>query len=563
VTRSHSRTAIGADHDPARLTLGRFLGDVAELHSERIAVVCGERRITFAQLRAGAEALARGLVGVGVVKGARVGLLLPNAAEWIEALFACGLVGAVAVPINTFATRIERDHMLRHGDVSVLLHSRRLLKRDYLEELRAEHPELERGRPGPIRCAALPQLRRVFCVDVEPCAGGAVGSWDELRAAGSDVPPELVAGLCDEVHPSDEALIIYTSGSMALPKGVLHVQRTPVLQGLRFAELMELEPDDRLWTAQPFFWTAGIAMSLIPCLAAGSTLLLQSHFDPGAALELIERERATTLLAWPHQYKAMAEHPDARRRDLSSLAKVEVRSPLREFVGKEKPEWGPMGYGLTETFTISTSLSSKEAIALGPGTFGPPLPGVQLRIVDPATGRELPPGEPGEIAVKGTVLMRGYYKVEPERWQDAEGWFHSGDAGWIDASGHLQWTGRIDDMIKTGGANVSPLEIERALDSLPALRASRAVGVPHPTLGQALVLCAILAEGASVSEDEVRSHLRARLSTYKLPRRVLFFAAGELDLTGNQKIRVEPLRAAALARLGAERAVIEGHAYGA
>jgi acyl-CoA synthetase (AMP-forming)/AMP-acid ligase II len=501
-------------------------------------------------------------VGAGVVKGARVGLLLPNGPEWIEAFFACALLGAVAVPINTFATPAERDHMLRHGDVSVLLLARRLLKRDYLQELAEDHPELAPGRPAPLRCAALPQLRRIFCTDVEAPAGGAVGSWDELRALGSDVSPELVAELRDAVHPSDEAVLIYTSGSMALPKGVLHVQRTPVLQAWNFVALLELEAD-RIWTAQPFFWTAGIAMSLLASLASGSTLLLQSHFDPGGALELMERERATAILAWPHQHNALAEHPEARRRDLSSLSKVEVRSPLREVLGIDSPPWGPEGYGLSETFTLSTVLPSKAALELGPGVSGRPLPGVQLRIVDPETGRELPRGEPGEIAVKGALLMRGYYKVEPERWQDADGCFHSSDAGWIDADGLLHWTGRIDDMIKTGGANVSPLEIERALEALPQLRAARAVGVPHPALGQALVLCAVRADGADIGEEAVRSHLRAHLSAYKLPRRVLFFTPGELDLTGNQKIRVEPLRAAALERLAAERAVIEGHAYAA
>jgi fatty-acyl-CoA synthase len=469
----------------------------------------------------------------------------------------------VAAPVGTcFASSAERDHILRHGDVSVLLLDRRLLKRSYLDELCADHPGLASGRPGAIRAAALPQLRRVFCLGLEG-KQGAVESWADLLAAGSDVPPELVAALADEVHPSDDAVIIYTSGSTALPKGVLHAQRTPVLQAWRFAQHMRLDAE-RVWTAQPFFWTAGIAMSLGATLASGSTLLLQPYFDPGAALELMERERATMAHAWAHQHKSMAEHPSARQRDLRSLAKLGSYSPLRELAGIEKNEWGSeSSYGLPETFTLAASIPFDSPHEVREQTSGRALPGVQLRIVDPETGAPLPPGEHGEIAVKGMVLMRGYYKVEPERWQDAEGYFHCSDGGSIDAEGYLHWTGRIDDLIKTGGANVSPLEIDRALEELPALRAARSVGVPHPTLGQAIVLCAVRAEGGSIGEDEVRSYLRPRLSAYKLPRRVLFFEAGELELTGNQKIRVGPLRAAALARLGAERAVIEGHTYGA
>jgi acyl-CoA synthetase (AMP-forming)/AMP-acid ligase II len=551
---------ISAGQDPARLTLGRFLRDVAERYAGRTAVVWEDRRIGYAELREGAEALARGLVAAGVVKGARVGLLLPNSPEWIEAFYACGLVGAVAVPVNTFATRPERDHILRHGDVSLLLVQRQLLGHAYLDELVADHPELASEGTGAIRCRALPQLRRVFCLGLE-VRRGAVETWDDLLAAGADVAPELVDALCDEVHPSDDALVIYTSGSTALPKGVLHVQRTPVLQGWRFAQQMGLDAD-RIWTAQPFFWTAGIAMSLGASLASGSTLLLQPYFDAGAALELMERERATTAHAWPHQHKALAEHPTARQRDLSSLYRLDASSPLRELAGIEEACSHP-GYGLSETFTIVASIPSSAPLALRQGTSGRPLPGERIRIVDPATGRERPRGAHGEIAVKGTALMRGYYKVEPENWQDADGYFHSGDGGWIDAEGYLHWTGRIDDLIKTGGANVSPLEIERALDTLPGLRAARAVSVPHPTLGQAIVLCAVRAEGSAIGEDEVRSYLRSRLSTYKLPRRVLFFAGGELELTANQKIRVAALRDAALARLDAEHAVIDGHTYGA
>jgi acyl-CoA synthetase (AMP-forming)/AMP-acid ligase II len=227
-------------------------------------------------------------------------------------------------------------------------------------------------------------------------------------------------------------------------------------------------------------------------------------------------------------------------------------------------DWGPGGsYGLSETFTIAAAIPSDSPFELRRTTSGRALPGVEIRIVEPQTSRALPVGEHGEIAVKGMVLMRGYYKVEPEQWQDADGYFHTGDGGWIDAEGYLHWTGRIDDLIKTGGANVSPLEIDRALEEFAELRAARAVGVPHPVLGQVIVLCAVRAQDSSVAEDDVRGYLRARLSAYKVPRRVLFFDPGQLELTGTQKIRVGPLREAALARLAAERAVIEGHAYGA
>jgi fatty-acyl-CoA synthase len=325
---------------------------------------------------------------------------------------------------------------------------------------------------------------------------------------------------------------------------------------------MGLSPDDRVFTAQPFFWTAGICMSLGATLASGGCLILAERFDPGRALELIESERATTIHAWPHQDKAMAEHPDAARRDLSTVRHVEFSSPLAKLAGIEKDEWGTYGsYGLSETFTIASSIPASAPAELRESTSGRVLPGNALRVVDPQSGAPLARGEKGEIALKGATFMRGYYKVEPERYLDADGFFHTQDGGWIDEDGYLHWTGRLSNLIKTGGANVSPLEIEGALAEESSLRVSMAVGVPHPTLGEAVVLCAVPAAGASPDRDALEATLREKLAAYKVPRRILFFSADELEFTGNQKIQVGPLREKTLARLAAEGAEIAGHRY--
>jgi fatty-acyl-CoA synthase len=190
---------------------------------------------------------------------------------------------------------------------------------------------------------------------------------------------------------------------------------------------------------------------------------------------------------------------------------------------------------------------------------------MSLRILDPKTGTVLAPGEKGEIAVKGATLMQGYYKVDPAIYFDADGYFHTQDGGWIDEDGYLHWTGRLSNLIKTGGANVSPMEIERAVPASDDLRVALAVGVPHPVLGEAIVLCAVRAAGATIDEDareaELRACLREKLAAYKVPRRVIFFDAADLDYTANQKIQVGPLRDAVLARLQRERVEIDGVRY--
>jgi fatty-acyl-CoA synthase len=558
--------------DGSRYTWGRCLDDVAARHGDRSALGVQSEpgaawdETSFRELRARARALARGLIGAGVVKGARVAVLMANGPEWVVASFAVGLVGGVLVPVNTFATPAERDYILRHSDASLLLLQGGMAKRNFLAELSERHREIARADPGRLRCPALPHLRRIVCLDAAAVAGlGQTGieTEAELLSLGGDVPDELLDAAAAEVHPADDGVLIYTSGTTAHPKGVLHMQRAPVIQSWRFGEDMALVPEDVVLTAQPFFWTAGIAMSLGASLAVGARLITEPVFDAGRFLALIESERVTALHAWPHQEKAMAEHPDLPGRDLSSLRKIEFASPLAGAAGITRDNWGTYGsYGLSETFTLASSLPASAPAAQRSGTSGRPLPGTALRIVDPDSGVPLErAGEKGEIAVKGLTFMRGYTKVEPELYLDEEGFFRTQDAGSLDADGYLHWSGRLSNVIKTGGANVSPLEIEAALADHEAIRLAAAVGVPHPVLGEVIVLCAVRASGSEIDEEAIREGLRGRLAAYKVPKRVLFLEADELQFTANQKLQLGPLRELVLERLRAEGAEIEGVRY--
>lgn len=258
----------------------------------------------------------------------------------------------------------------------------------------------------------------------------------------------------------------------------------------------------------------------------------------------------------------MAEHPDAQTRDLSSVFRVEFSSPLAALAGVKTDEWGTYGsYGLSETFTLASALPASASAELRAETSGQPLPGMLLRIVDPETGAPLARGEKGEIAVKGATFMKGYAKVDPQLYIDAEGYFRTQDGGHFDAEGYLHWSGRLSNLIKTGGANVSPLEIEAVAAQQPGLRTALAVGVPHPTLGEAIVLCAVPSEGTVVDVDALQSALREKLAAYKAPRWILVFEASELSFTGNQKVQVGPLREAAQARLERDRVEIAGFRY--
>jgi acyl-CoA synthetase (AMP-forming)/AMP-acid ligase II len=530
------------------LTHGRFIAQVAERYPANEALVFGDRRLTYAQLHDEVRAFGKGLLALGVTKGAKVAVMLGNRPEFVVAAYGSALVGAVAVPVSTLAAADERDYILGHCDAAVLVTQASLLDRRFVDELVADHPGIGDAEPGRISVAAFPHLRRVVCVGA-PSGRPSVEGWDDVVAAGAAVADDVLDAAAASVVPSDDALIIYTSGTTAHPKAVLHRHRGPVVQSWRWREQLALDPSDRVWSPFPFFWTAGLAFVLGGTLASGACFVCQEAFDPGEALELLERERITTVHTFPHSAAALVEHEDAPKRDLSSLRRVAQDSALRRLARIEGDPGDPRAaYGLTETFTICTSIPSNSPIELRETTHGVTLPGMAIRIVDPDSGEPLGMGETGEIAVRGVTLMRGYYKVDPEECFDEDGWFRTKDSGHVDEAGYLHWHGRLSGLIKTAGANVSPAEVEAAVANWGRLKLGSVVGVPHPRFGEAVVLCAVRSLDP-VSAEDITGHLRGVLASYKVPRRVLFFDDEELTYTGSQKVRLEDLRSLAARRV--------------
>lgn len=545
--------------DASRYTWGHFIEDVAARHGDRTVLRFEGRDISANQLLAESRALAKALATLGVSKGMRVAVHMANRPEFAVASFAVAMLGAVLAPVNTFTTRDEREYILRHSDSAVLLFQRHLLKYDFLEELFEILPELAEGK-RPLYCDRTPQLRHAVAFGLDNNSGQ-VRAWDDFIAGGTDFPDAVLDAMIAEVHPADDGCIIYTSGTTSRPKGVLHMQRAAVIQSWLIADEMRFTPEDRVWTTYPFFWSAGICMALGATIGAGATLVLQETFEPGAALQCLVDEKANATQAWPHQAKAMAEHPLYRELDLSHIDKEVYR--LQPDIQPEEDLWGTQGsFGMTETFTFTANLPADAPVELRNGTSGKLRAGMTVRILDPETGEPLPDGEEGEIAVKGLTLMRGYYKVDPEATLDADGFYHSADGGFLDADGYVHWNGRLSNLIKTGGANVSPMEIEESLLGFPNMRTGIPFGAPHPTLGEVIVLCAVAIEGSILDESEILAFLKEKLATYKLPKKVLMFTEAELDFTGNQKIQVNKLIDKALARLRDEAIEIDGVNYG-
>jgi acyl-CoA synthetase (AMP-forming)/AMP-acid ligase II len=539
---AESEAGIGA------LTLGGLLAETWAAHRELEAVAARASddsltRWTYDDLWRESRRYAKGFLATRVGRGTRVGLLAPNSAEWLAAAFGAVMCGGVLVPFSTFATGEELDQLLAHSGVSVLV-AQSGFARSPLEALAVDVPGLLGG--GSVYSARFPFLRSVYDFD---------SSISDLLAAGDAVSDEVLDAAIAAVTPADDAVVIYTSGSTELPKGVLHAHRSPALQSWRFASRQRLLPGDRVYSAFPFFWTAGFAMVLGSTLAAGGCLCVAETFAPEEALRTMQDEKVTVVHVWPHHSAQIRDCPTNADFDISTVRNDPQRfRPAKE--GAEQVTLGSSraGYGMSETFTIVTSApvdSSREILDESNGFL---LPGNSMRILDPLTGELLGPGQEGEILVKGTTMMRGYVGLPAEAAFDEDGFFHSGDTGYVDDRGLLHWTGRVTELIKTGGANVSPVELETLLARHPGLLEAAVVGVPDDLLGEVVVACVVARPGAEVDEDVVRVYVKDHLSSFKVPKRVLFFAEGELPSTGSDKVQHAELRRVALGRLAAESA---------
>lgn len=520
------------------LTLGGLLEEIAERYFDHEAVVfddplaAGETvRWTYADLRAAVRSIARACVADGVAPCDRVGIIMGNRPQALAAIFAAASIGAVAVPMSTFSPPPELAHMLEVAEVSVVLTQSSLLTRRFGDDVAALQPEL-------------PALRSIAVVGES--------SWSAFLERGARVSDDELDRRRDAVQPDDPALVIFSSGTTSAPKGMLHTNRAPAQQLWVQADIFGRHERTRMWTALPLFWTAGFNTAVGATLAAGGCWVAQETFDPGEALVLLARERVTEPYTLPHQTGALEEHPDWEATDLSAMTCVFGKSAFARHPSvRGDTNWTtPVGYGLSETCAFVFAHPSSASREAKRRSLGRLVPGARLRIVDPDSGELLGVDEIGEIAVAGPTLMLHYLGRTPEECFDADGFFHTGDTGHIDADGEVHFDGRRTEMIKTGGANVSPAEIEVALRACPPVKLSRVLGVPDDRLDEIVLACVELKAGETATEDDIRGFLRERVASYKVPKRVLFFDEGEIPMTASAtKVRDAELMELVRARL--------------
>jgi acyl-CoA synthetase (AMP-forming)/AMP-acid ligase II len=508
---------------PFTPTSGELARAAAERFGDKTLAVLGDERLTYADADRDSARLAKGLLASGIGKGARLGLLAPNSPAWIVGWLAATRIGAVTALLNTYAKTKELAWVLRHADVQLLLTVDRFLGNDYVERLEAAVPDLAAQPPERMLVASHPFLRSVWMLRGEP--PGWAGSVDQLAARGDAVDDSLLRECEAEITPADPMVVVYSSGSTSDPKGAIHSHGAVVRHAHNLWQMRDLIADDVLYTPMPLFWVGGFSFTLIAAMHAGATLVFEEQFEPGATLELIERERVTQVLGWPHMAKALIDHPTFKERDLSSIRGGSYAALLPQDLQADAEVPRANSLGMTETLGPHTFDSKDNPLPPDKeGSFGFSVPGVEHKIVDPVTLEDCPVGQNGELWLRGYSLMLGLHKRERAEVFTADGWYRTGDGGYFDEDGHFYFTGRMGDLIKSAGMNITPRDVELVLEAMPEVAMAFVCGVDADERGQDVVAAIALRPGETLDEEEARKRVKEEIASYKVPRHIAVFS---------------------------------------
>lgn len=526
-------------------TLGAMLRNSAASRADADALVFPDQRRSHGGLNASARDWAKALIALGVKPGENVGILLTTRPEFVEALFGIAMAGAVAVPINARYQPGELAYLVKDADLVALITTGKVADSlDFAERLYKALPSLSAASdPMHLDLPEAPRLGEIICID-EPTPHQLV-SKSRALSAGAAVPDAEVDRRIDSTDPQATALILYTSGTTANPKGCMIRHRGIVGNSRNLARRYKMEAGDRFWSPLPIFHIAGI-LPMVAVLDRGGSYLTIPSFDAGVALDMLEKEQATH--AYPCFVTIMQdllEHPKFATTDLSSVRLMNSNFAvqpawIRDKMSQAMPHTIQVGtYGLTEgSGTICTSRPD-DPYELRTGRLGVPLDEWEVRIVDPETGQECAVGEKGEIVARGPNMLAGYYNA-PEKNAEAirDGWLYTGDIGSFDEHGHIMFHGRTKDMLKVGGENVAAVEIEAVLQSHSAVKLAQVVGIPHPRYVEVPAAFVELAKGATTSEDELIAYCDGKLARFKIPRHVRFVSEWPMSTSKIQKFRL-------------------------
>ena len=531
----------GASPDPLLgETIGENLRRIAATHPGREALVDvpSQRRWTYAQLDSGTDTLARGLVAQGIEAGDRVGIWSPNCAEWVLLQYATAKAGVVLVNINPAYRSHELGYVLRQSGVRLLVSAESFKTSNY----RAMVEEVSGDLDG---------LERVIYLGSP--------EWDALLAAGAhgaeggaDPLAEREAGLAFD----DPINIQYTSGTTGFPKGATLSHHNILNNGFFIGEGCRYTEADRVCIPVPFYHCFGMVLGNLACTTHGACIVIPSPgFEPGAALDAVQRERCTSLYGVPTMFIAELALPGFASYDLSTLRTgIMAGSPcpvevMKRVISEMHMTEVTICYGMTETSPVSTQTQADDDTDRRVSTVGRVHPHVEVKIIDPETGRVVPRGTPGELCTRGYSVMLGYWDDEEQTRGaiDAARWMHTGDLAVMDDAGYLNIAGRIKDMVIRGGENIYPREVEEFLYGHPAIEDVQVIGVPDAKFGEELCAWVKLRPGQTLTLEELREFCTGKIAHYKIPRYLRI--TGEFPMTVTGKVQKYKMREVSVAEL--------------
>ncbi|MFJ8243656.1 AMP-binding protein [Peribacillus asahii] len=525
------------------VTIGQLLEQTARVSGDKEAVVYHDLglRYTYREFEKLCREVARGFMSLGIEQGDHMAIWATNKPEWLISQFSTAKMGGVLVTVNTNYRRSELEYLLQQSDATTIILMEEYRGHSFIETLYEVVPELRESKPGQLQSKRLPKLKNVIVLGENRYPG--TYSWDDVLKGKADVTEEMLDERMSNQSPSDVINMQYTSGTTGFPKGVMLTHSNLVNNGLNIAACMKLTNEDRLCIPVPFFHCFGCVLGTMACVSVGATMVPLEEFNPSDVLRTVAAEKCTGLHGVPTMFIAELNLDDFASYDVSTLrtgimagsnCPIEVMKNVVEKLGMSEIT---ITYGQTESSPGITMTRTDDPIELRVSSVGRALPNVEVKIVDPTTGEEVPSGTQGELCTRGYHVMKGYYK-NPEATQEAidhEGWLHTGDLAVMDENGYCKITGRLKDMIIRGGENVYPREVEEFLYQHPAILDVQVVGVPDKKYGEAVMAWIILKEGETLTEEEVKEYCKGQISHFKIPRYVQF--TKEYPMTASGKIQ--------------------------
>lgn len=546
-------TAMPAHLD---MTLPEVARQAAQQWPERAALRYHGETITFAEQYQRICQMARGLSNLGIGPGDHVATLIGGRPEWFYASYAISLLGAVIVPINVTFRQRELDHVLRCADVKALITMDEFRGTDYVALFQELLPGLAQAAPGFLHSQEYPCLRTVITLSPEGREHAGCFDFDQVLRSGARYQEREIEAWHNRLEPQDPSYILFTSGSTAFPKPALRSHGSNVaLAHHLYSACFRTRPEDVMLGLSPFYHVGGCIYTTLGNGLAGACVVLMDFFEPGEALRLIREEGVTCLGGFDTHYRTLSAHPDFATTDVSAVDRIMLACGPQWYDKVREFGFGSVSvshhYGFTEGTSVAMPREEDDE-TVRKNSNGRPFPGCEVKVLDPESGRECAPDEPGELCVRGWALFLGYYKMPEETANsfDQDGFFHSGDYGWKDRAGNVYYRGRFKQMVKTGGENVSQREVEMFLEQHPDIATVQVVGVPDEHWGEAVTAVVETQPGRELALNALKDFCKDRIAGFKVPKHLVTVERDEWPITMTGKFDKPELRALAIRKLG-------------